>query len=222
MKRFMVIGLVLVFGFVLAGCPDGSGSTDTPTEYTVEIGTLANGAIEASPTKGVAGTEITLTVTPATNYKLKAGSLMYGATAIDESLKFKLPAANVTVTAVFELTTPEPEFDEFYTFTDELGNTIKFLAEEGFDTSAALVILQHPGNQAFIGFYAPFIASITLKSNVEGGRDAYLGSDGRAVIVSDGSDIIGNDISLGANEAFANGPRAMFAKLLANANQATL
>jgi hypothetical protein len=75
--------------------------------YTVTIGTLtnANGSIiTANPASGMEGTEITLTVSPVIHYRLKAGTLKYDTTAINETtLKFYLPAKNVTVSAEFEL-----------------------------------------------------------------------------------------------------------------------
>jgi hypothetical protein len=56
------------------------------------------------------GTEITLTITPAANYRLEEGSLKYsgdgdGDVAVN-GIKFLLPAANVTVTAKFVTATP--------------------------------------------------------------------------------------------------------------------
>jgi hypothetical protein len=74
-----------------------------PQVFTVTIGTFTNGSITANPTSGVEGTEITLTVNPDNLYRLKAGTLKYGSTAINETiLKFNLPASNVTVVAEFE------------------------------------------------------------------------------------------------------------------------
>lgn len=99
MKKTVVFGLLVIllaFGFI--GC-DNNGEDI----YTVTIGTLSNGKISANPTSGVEGVEITLTVTPDIGYRLKAGTLKYGTTAINETtLKFNLPAGNVIVTAEFE------------------------------------------------------------------------------------------------------------------------
>ena len=76
-----------------------------PTVYSVNIGALTNGEIVASPTSGAAGTEITLTITPASGYQLKAGSLSVtgtaGAVAVNDN-KFTMPESDVTVTAEFE------------------------------------------------------------------------------------------------------------------------
>jgi hypothetical protein len=78
-----------------------------PDIYAVSIGSLSHGAISANPENGLPGTEITLTVTPDEDYRLKSGSLKYtgaaGDTSIDETtLKFSLPGADVTVAAEFE------------------------------------------------------------------------------------------------------------------------
>jgi len=94
---FGLLGLMVLFGFI------GCGGDDDPKVYNVTIDTLENGSITVSPTSGTAGTEIILTVNPDNLYKLKTGTLKYGATAINEtSLKFNLPASNVTVSAEFE------------------------------------------------------------------------------------------------------------------------
>jgi hypothetical protein len=100
-KNLLIKIVVLASIIGLASCPEGNDSNEKT--YTVTIGALINGSITANPTSGVAGTEITFTVNPKNLYRLKAGTLKYGTTAIDETtLKFNLPAKNVTVTAVFE------------------------------------------------------------------------------------------------------------------------
>jgi hypothetical protein len=100
--------MVLAFGVLFIGCNPGNGPGDNI--YAVTIGTLtnANGStITANPESGTEGTEITLTVTPGSGYQLKAGTLTYGTTAIDEvTKKFNLPASDVTVTAEFEPSGP--------------------------------------------------------------------------------------------------------------------
>ncbi|MDP4089175.1 MAG: carbohydrate-binding domain-containing protein, partial [Bacillota bacterium] len=74
-------------------------------EYTVNVGTLTGGTITADPAAGIAGTTVNLTVTPDVGYKLKDGSLKYNDGAKDTAItgtSFIMPAANVTVSAVFE------------------------------------------------------------------------------------------------------------------------
>jgi hypothetical protein len=97
-----LIGISLLFGLMVIGCDNGNGTKT----YNVTIGTLthANGStISASPTSGTEGTEITLTVNVVNNYQLKAGTLKYNGTAVNETTKkFNLPASDVTITAEFE------------------------------------------------------------------------------------------------------------------------
>lgn len=107
-NNFFVIGLlIMTIVLVLVGCSDGQNNDGNGQTYTVTIGTLTNAngcTITASPTSGTEGTEITLTVNEVNSYRLKSGTLKYGTTAINETTKkFTLPAADVTVTAEFEL-----------------------------------------------------------------------------------------------------------------------
>jgi hypothetical protein len=84
-----------------------SAEFEALTSYRVTFAGMVNGSVTAVPLNAYEGTEITLTVNPKANYRLKSGSLKYTAasvnTAIDETtLKFLLPAANVRVSAEFE------------------------------------------------------------------------------------------------------------------------
>jgi hypothetical protein len=100
-NRFLLL-CIFVLGFSFIGCPGTDLGPETKT-YTVIIGSLTNGTITANPTSGTEGTEIVLTITPNNGYQLKAGTLKYGTTTIDEAAKkFNLPAQDVTVTAQFE------------------------------------------------------------------------------------------------------------------------
>jgi len=76
--------------------------------YVASSGTLSNGSIILNPTSAVFGTTMNLTVAPNAGYQLKAGSLKYNDGIHDISIigtSFTMPAANVTVTGVFELVT---------------------------------------------------------------------------------------------------------------------
>jgi hypothetical protein len=75
--------------------------------YTVSIGPLSNGNITANPSSAIVGTEIALTVSPATGYALQAGSVRVnnGAVAVSGSgsaYRFVMPTGNVTASAEFE------------------------------------------------------------------------------------------------------------------------
>ena len=78
--------------------------------YTIDVGEIEHGSITADPSDEVAAdTEITLTVTPDEGYELKEDSLKVTYTTDDgeqqtvevENGKFKMPAADVTVSAEF-------------------------------------------------------------------------------------------------------------------------
>jgi Bacterial Ig-like domain (group 4). len=83
---------------------------DNKPNYTVGIGTLSGGSITASSTTATADTIIELTITPAAGRQLQAGSLKYndGTDHAITGTSFTMPAANVTVTAVFEQQIPDP------------------------------------------------------------------------------------------------------------------
>ena len=104
MKENVFLGLLVIL-LVLVFFSCGNENND-PEIYTVTIGTLknANGStITASPSSGVEGTEITLTINEDNTYRLRSGTLKYGETAINETnLKFNLPAENVIITAEFK------------------------------------------------------------------------------------------------------------------------
>lgn len=98
----------------------------TAIPYTVTVAALTNGSISATPNADVTiGTPVNLTITPASGYRLKSGSLKVYKTG-DESTtvtvsgnSFSMPAYNVTVFAEFEnipyVPEPDPEPTVFYT-----------------------------------------------------------------------------------------------------------
>jgi formylglycine-generating enzyme required for sulfatase activity len=123
-KRFLKAaiagGLVLTLGLFLGGCPQPTDDDDSGGEagaWRVSVADTDYGVITAEPERGDEGTEITLTITPDSGHRLLGGSLAYrageGEPVVINSLtkKFLLPAADVTVEAVFEqyfrVTVPE-------------------------------------------------------------------------------------------------------------------
>jgi len=87
----------------------------------------------------------------------------------------------------------------FHVFTDGAGNELSFFAEAGFDYSTALAWLTHPGNQAFLSGIPRYVASLTIKSNVDGNRQIRLNEEDppRAVVISDGSESLEEDLEWG-------------------------
>jgi hypothetical protein len=77
--------------------------------YSVSVDSaISHGTVAASLTSAAANAAITLTVTPDTGYRLQADSLKVNGgdvavTTAGTGYTFTMPAANVTVTAVFEL-----------------------------------------------------------------------------------------------------------------------
>jgi hypothetical protein len=93
-------------------------------EYDITIdNVIQNGTVTATPEKATVGTDVTLTITPATGYQYKSGSLKVNdeyaeATGDNQNggytYTFNMPAKNVTIAAQFE--------DKSYTITTG-GNT---------------------------------------------------------------------------------------------------
>ena len=103
------------YTFAMPACPVNV-SAEFVKEYKVTVADTANknGETKVSATAAVEGTEVTVTVKAADNYQLKADSLTYsyksGEDTKTEKLTlndkgeatFKMPAADVTVSAAFE------------------------------------------------------------------------------------------------------------------------
>ena len=97
-----------------AGDATVSAAFEEVKKYNVTVaGTVENGTVTVDPTAAVEGTDVTVTVKAADNYQLKADSLTYSyqigedkktekLTLTDGKATFKMPAADVTVSAVFE------------------------------------------------------------------------------------------------------------------------
>ena len=88
-------------------------SAEFVKEYKVTAAPAENGTVTVDPAAAVEGTDVTVTVKAADNYQLKADSLTYSyqigedkktekLTLTDGKATFKMPAADVTVSAVFE------------------------------------------------------------------------------------------------------------------------
>jgi autotransporter-associated beta strand protein len=76
-----------------------------PNTYTVTVQNDGNGTANAAPASATAGTEITLTATPAEGYKFKEWQVISGSVTIANN-KFTMPANNVVVKAFFEALPP--------------------------------------------------------------------------------------------------------------------
>ena len=87
-------------------------ATFSVANYTVTCGDFANGSIAVNPSTATAGTSVTLTITPASGYKLDtvavtdAGGASVPLNGTGYSRTFTMPAANVTVAATFAALPP--------------------------------------------------------------------------------------------------------------------
>ena len=101
--RGILLCIPLLSLLFFSGCPGLLNLT--PLVYTVSVADgITNGTITVSPTSAEEGTAITVTATPNSEYRLKAGSLKYndGADHVITGNVFTMPAADVTVTGAFE------------------------------------------------------------------------------------------------------------------------
>lgn len=119
-------------------------SAEFVKEYKVTVADTANknGETKVSATAAVVGTEVTVTVKAADNYQLKADSLTYSyksgedtktekLTLTDGKATFKMPAADVTVSAAFE-----PVKVETYSVTTNSTEYGKVTADKTTDVKA--------------------------------------------------------------------------------------
>ncbi len=88
--------------------------TLVPVAHSITVASdIENGSVEASASTAIAGTEITLTITPDDGYVLDVLTVMAGETEITVTdNKFTMPDADVTITATFkEITARTAMFD---------------------------------------------------------------------------------------------------------------
>ena len=80
-------------------------------EYTITVKTGGNGTASASPSKAVAGAEITLSATPDKGYHLKEWQVESPTGLVITNNKFTMPDSNVEVKAIFEEDAPPAPTD---------------------------------------------------------------------------------------------------------------
>ena len=82
-----------------------------PTEFTITVTSGGNGTASASPSKAVAGAEITLSATPDKGYHLKEWQVESPTGLVITNNKFTMPDSNVEVKAIFEEDAPPAPTD---------------------------------------------------------------------------------------------------------------
>ena len=90
---------------------------DAPAEFTISVTSGGNGTASASPSKAVAGAEITLTATPDKGYHLKEWQVESPTGLVITNNKFTMPDSNVEVKAIFEEDAPPAPTEHTVTVT---------------------------------------------------------------------------------------------------------
>ena len=124
-----------VYSITIKGTP--KGGTPDPIKSDVIISTsIVGGTVSATPSEDVEeGTEVTLTATPATDYKFESWNVTNAVTSEQITVtdnKFEMPAANVNVSATFTFvgSGEEPTSGVIYKW-DGTGSTTEATQEGG-------------------------------------------------------------------------------------------
>ena len=109
-RKIGIVALALMLGAVFVGLVACDNRATDNTAYTITVKAADNGKVAANAKSATAGTEITVTVTANTGYKVSEVKMNGAAlTVTDGKATFKMPAANVEITATFVLEEqPEP------------------------------------------------------------------------------------------------------------------
>lgn len=132
-------------------------SAEFVKEYKVTAAPAENGTVTVDPTAAVEGTDVTVTVKAADNYQLKADSLTYSYKSgedtkteklalTDGKATFKMPAADVTVSAEFEAVKAKT-----YSVTINSSDHGKVTADKNTDVEAGktVTLTVEPDNNAY-------------------------------------------------------------------------
>ena len=80
-----------------------------PTKYSISIAPSENGSVSANPNSAAAGETVNLTITPSEGYKLDKLSVTANGQDVEvTNNSFKMPAANVSISATFKKTEEPP------------------------------------------------------------------------------------------------------------------
>ena len=94
-----------------------------PTEHTVTVTSGGNGTASASPSKAVAGAEITLSATPDKGYHLKEWEVESPTGLVITNNKFLMPDSDVEIKATFEEDAPPAPTEYTITVTNDGNGT---------------------------------------------------------------------------------------------------
>ena len=135
----------------------------TPTEHTITVITDGNGTASASPDKAVAGTEITLTATPANGYHFKEWQVISGGVTIKDD-KFTMPSANVEVKAIFEKDAP-PAPTEFTITVKTDGNGTASASPDKAVAGTEIRLTATPNTGYHFKEWQVMSGGVTIKNN---------------------------------------------------------
>ncbi len=159
-----------------------TGSTIPVTENAITISnTIENGEVEASEETAVAGTEITLTATPAEGYELEAYTVKDASdnTVTVTDGKFTMPASAVTVSATFKKVPTDPvqvAYDAIVAYLETVTFDNDFHATNQSKAIEALVAEKaHDArvNPNFIVIVATYTDAGAVKGTIEIVADGY-------------------------------------------------
>lgn len=103
-RKIGIVALALMLVAVFVGLVACDNRATDNTAYTITVKAADNGKVATNAKSATAGTEITFTVTANTGYKVSEVKMNGAAlTVTDGKAAFKMPAANVEITATFVL-----------------------------------------------------------------------------------------------------------------------
>ena len=133
-----------------------------PTEFTVTVTSGGNGTASASPTKAVAGAEITLTAMPNEGYRFKEWEVISGGVTIKDD-KFLMPNDNVEVKAIFEEDAPAPT--EFIVTVTSGGNGTASASPAKAAAGTEITLTATPNTGYHFKEWQVISGNVTIKDN---------------------------------------------------------
>ena len=138
--------------------------TNAPAaEHTVTVTNDGNGTGAATPSTAAAGTEITLTATPANGYHFKEWQVMSGGVTIKDN-KFLMPSANVEVKAIFEKDAP-PTPTEFTITVKTDGNGTASASHAKAVVGTEIILTATPKTGYHFKEWQVMSGGVTIKDN---------------------------------------------------------
>ena len=135
-----------------------------PTEHTVTVTSGGNGTASASPSKAVAGAEITLSATPDKGYHLKEWQVESPAGLVITNNKFTMPGTNVAIKAIFEEDAP-PAPTEFTITVKTDGNGTTSASHAKAVVGTEITLTAKPNKGYHFKEWAVISGGVTIKNN---------------------------------------------------------